>query len=347
DGNTYGADTRTSALLIVRHGQVVAERYARGIQAETPQRTWSVAKSITATILGAADEQGHVDLDYPAIIERWSAGGDPRRQITLRNLLQMASGLDSGEKGSRTDRIYFGGGRVIDQAAGRVLEAVPGMRWKYANNDTLLAMRGLREAMDDDTAFHAFPYDAVLWKIGARHTTLEIDWNGDFLTSSQVWTTARDLARIGQLYLQDGMWGNERILPEDWVEFVSTPAPAQPSGGDLSYGAQFWLLNNSPGLPEDTFAALGHRGQYLIIIPSKDVVIVRRGYDVSGGNRFDIARFASDIVAAMDATDREAEAADLALEADAQTEVDAEAAAFARRCPTGATNRPGCRLDRN
>ncbi len=316
DGNSYGKGTRTSALLIARNGQIVAERYDRGIDAETPQRTWSVGKSITATILGAADEKGFIDLDYPAVLERWAAGGDPRRQITLRNLLQMSSGLDSGHKGSRTDRIYFGGGRVIDQAAGKILEAVPGMRWKYANDDTLLAMRGLREAMKDDAAFHIFPYQDVLWKIGARRTTLEVDWNGDFISSSQVWSTARDLARIGQLYLQDGVWGGERILPEGWVEFVSTPAPAQPRGSDLAYGAQFWLLNNIEGVPEDTFAALGHRGQYLIIVPSRQVIIVRRGYDESGGTRFDIARLTRDVIAAMDAADRAAQAALLAAAAE-------------------------------
>lgn len=304
DGQSYGDDNRTSALVIAQNGQIIAERYARGIDAETPQRTWSVAKSIAATMIGVADEQGILELDFPAVIEAWTAGGDPRREITVQNLLQMSSGLDSGESGSRTDRIYFGGQRVIDSAATKSLEAQPGTRWKYANNDTLLAVRALREAMEDDAAYHRFPYEALLLKIGAERTTLETDWNGDYLASSQVWSTARDLTRIGQLYLQDGVWGGERLLPEGWVDFVTTPAPDQPDN-DLGYGAQFWLMNNADGVPEDTFAAMGHRGQFIVIVPSKNVVIVRRGYDASGSDGFDIVRFTADILTALEPTEYE------------------------------------------
>jgi CubicO group peptidase (beta-lactamase class C family) len=184
----------------------------------------------------------------------------------------------------------------------------PGTRFKYANNDTLIAMRALREAMKDDNKFHRFPYESLLHKIGAMHTTLEIDWNGDFISSSQVWATGRDLARIGQLYLQDGMWGNERLLPEDWVKFVSTPAPAQPAEG-AGYGAQFWLMTDAQGVPPGTFYAAGNRGQYIVIIPSLDAVIVRQGFDVIGGARFDINRFTRDVVVALAAAGAERNAA--------------------------------------
>lgn len=310
DEMTYGSGTRTASVIVVRDGQIVAERYDRGIDHETPMRTWSVAKSITATLLGVARRQGMIDLDYPAVIEAWNQGADPRRKITLRNLMHMASGLDSGDNGSRTDRLYFGGGRVTDQAARNVLEAAPGTRFKYANNDTLIAMRALREAMKDDTAFHRLPYEKLLHKIGAMHTTLEIDWNGDFISSSQVWATGRDLARIGQLYLQDGMWGAERLLPEDWAAFVSKPAPSQPAEG-AGYGAQFWLMNNVSNVPAGTYYAAGNRGQYIVIIPSLNTVIVRQGFDVIGGARFDMDRFTGDVVAALQAADatRAAEAA--------------------------------------
>ena len=322
DERTYGNGTRTSAVVVVRDGQIVAERYARGIDHETPQRTWSVAKSITATILGAARRQGMIDIDYPAVIGSWDSGADPRRMITIRNLLQMASGLDSGESGSRTDRLYFGGGRVVDQAASKVLEAMPGMRWKYANDDTLIAMRAFREALGDDNAYHSFPYESVLHKIGARHTTMEVDWNGDFISSSQVWSTARDLARVGQLYLQDGMWGNDRILPEGWVDFVSTPAPSQPESG-AGYGAQFWLMNNAPGVPDGTFYMAGNRGQYVVIVPSMNAVIVRRGFDVIGGARFDINTFTRDILMGLQAAQDERDAAAAQKEA-IEAEIEAE-----------------------
>ena len=324
DERTYGNGTRTSAVVVARDGQIVAERYARGIDHETPQRTWSVAKSITATILGAARRQGMIDIDYPAVIDAWDSGADPRRMITIRNLLQMASGLDSGESGSRTDRLYFGGGRVVDQAASKVLEAMPGMRWKYANDDTLIAMHAFREALGDDNAFHSFPYESVLHKIGARHTTMEVDWNGDFISSSQVWSTARDLARIGQLYLQDGMWGNDRILPEGWVQFVSTPAPSQPQSGP-GYGAQFWLMTNAPGVPDGTFYMAGNRGQYVVIVPSMNAVIVRRGFDVIGGARFDINAFTRDILMGLQAAQDERDAAVARKEAiDAEIEAEIE-----------------------
>jgi CubicO group peptidase (beta-lactamase class C family) len=328
DQRTYGNGTRTSAVVIVKDGQIVAERYARGIDHETPQRTWSVAKSISATVLGAARRNGHIDLNYPAVIADFNNGADPRRQITLTHLMQMASGLDSGQSGSRTDRIYFGGGRVVDQAADSVLEARPGTRFKYANNDTLIALRSLRESMKSDADFHQFPYEKLLHKIGATRTTMEVDWNGDFIGSSQVWSTARDLARIGQLYVQNGRWGNEQLLPQNWRKFVSTPGPAQPSDGK-GYGAQFWLMNDTPGVPADTFYAAGNRGQYIVIAPSMNAVIVRRGYDVNGGARFEIADFARDALGALKAADdaRAAEAAEAAaIEAEIEAAIVSEKA---------------------
>ncbi|NBC21472.1 MAG: serine hydrolase [Alphaproteobacteria bacterium] len=322
DGQTYGEGTRTSAVVIARDGEIVGERYARGIDAQTPQRTWSVAKSIAATLIGAAANDGLIGPDSRALIEAWQGGADPRRNISLANLLHMASGLDSGERGARTDRIYFGGARVIDEALTAPLEAAPGTRFKYANNDTLAAVRALREALDDDETYRIYPYEKVLWPIGARRTVLETDWNGDFIASSQVWTTARDLARIGELYLNDGKWGEEQILHPDWREFVMTPAPAQPDG-EFGYGAQFWLLPDAPGVPEDAFAAMGHRGQYLVIIPSEGLVIVRRGYDESGGTRFDITGFTRDIVARIH-TARAAQAAEQAAASAAERELSDE-----------------------
>lgn len=298
DGASYGAGTRTTAVVVTMGDALVAERYAEGFSAETPQRTWSVAKSIAATVIGAAVQRGIITVEAPAPVPEWAAPGDPRGAITLAHLLHMASGLYSGESGSRTDEIYFGGGRVKDHAATTELEAAPGTRWKYANNDTLLAMRALRAAIGDDAAYVRFPFEAVLHPLGMTHTTPETDWGGDFILSSQVWTTARDLARLGRLYLQDGAWEGARILPEGWAAFVSTPAPAQPEDRDWGYGAQFWLLGGVAGLPEDAYAAAGHRGQYVVIIPSRDAVIVRRGFDESGGVSFDIARFAADVLAA-------------------------------------------------
>ncbi|MEM8771525.1 MAG: serine hydrolase [Pseudomonadota bacterium] len=304
DRVTYGEGTETTAVMVVHNGKIVAERYREGFDATTPQRTWSVAKSIAATIIGAAAEEGILSVSEPAGLAAWSAPGDPRGAITIENLLHMSSGLTSPHAGNRTDDVYFGGGRVVDHAIDNRLVAAPGARWRYANNDTMAAMRALRERMDNDRKFLAFPFEAVLEPLGMRNTYLETDWNGDFILSSQVWTTARDLARLGLLYLNDGVVSGRRILPEGWAAYVASPAPAQPSltrrdgSQNPAYGAQWWLYGERHGLPEGSYAARGNRGQYLMIMPERDVLIIRRGFDDGGG--FNLATFSADILAALE-----------------------------------------------
>ena len=300
---SYGDKAATSAVVVVKDGEIIAERYAENFGPEIAQRTWSVGKSIAATVIGIAVEDGVLKVEDPAPISHWRKAGDPRGAITLANLLHMGSGLYSEARGNRTDAIYHGGTTVEEKAIGMPLEAKPGARFRYANNDTLLAMRALRKAIGDDAKYLAFPFEKLFWKIGMIHTFAETDWNGDFIMSSQVWTTARDLARFGQLYLQEGKWGEEQILPKAWIDFVRTPAPAQPQsaieGDGPAYGAQFWLHGPKQGLPEGTYAAHGNRGQYVVIVPEANMVIVRRGYDPVGeGGGFDIQRFAADVIAA-------------------------------------------------
>ena len=302
DRLTYGEGTETTAVLVVKNGEIIAERYREGFTKTTPQRTWSVAKSIAASIIGAAVDEGVIKTDTPAGIDAWSAAGDPRGDITLEDLLHMSSGLTSLTAGNRTDDVYFGGGRVIDHAITNRLVAEPGTRWRYANNDTMIAMRALRERMGDDNEFLHFPFEELLHPIGMRHTFLETDWNGDFILSSQVWTTARDLARLGLLYLNDGVWDGRRILPEDWNDYVATPSPDQPPVrrpgiAPPGYGAQWWLYGEAHALPNGSYAARGNRGQCLMIVPSRDVLIIRRGFDDGGG--FDLARFSADILMAI------------------------------------------------
>jgi CubicO group peptidase (beta-lactamase class C family) len=253
-------------------------------------------------VIGAAVEDGTIDPKAPAPIADWQSPGDPRQKITLENLLQMGSGLDSNRAGNRTDRLYIGGGRVQDTSTRTALEATPGSRWKYANNDTLLAVRALRGAMKDDQAFLKFPFESVLYKIGMNDTKLETDWGGDFILSSQVWTTARDMARLGILYLNNGVWKGERIIPENWASYVAAPAPAQPLNESTpGYGAQFWLYNERfPELPNDAYAARGNRGQHIMIIPSKNLVIVRRGYDPAKPGGFQLHTFTKDVLDALE-----------------------------------------------
>ncbi len=291
-GERYGEGVNTTAVLVLQNGVVVSERYAPGFGPDTPQRTWSVAKSLAGTLIGAAVQRGEADVDAEAAIEDWRHPGDPRRRITLDQLMRMASGLTSDTAGNRTDALYFGGVGVDEQATTWPLIAAPGGRYRYANNDTLLAVLAIAPT------FERHPPSELFRRLGMNDTWAETDWRGNYMLSSQVWTTARDLARFGQLYLHDGMVDGERILPEGWRDYVSTPSGPQP-GGEQGYGATFWLMNRSDGIPADTISANGNRGQYVIIVPSRNIVIVRRGEDATG-RRFDPIGFTRDVLAALD-----------------------------------------------
>lgn len=292
-GETYGTGTKTTAVVVVQDGRIVAETYADGFGADVPQRTWSVAKSLAATVVGAAVLRGQADVNAPAAIANWQVPGDPRAAITLDNLLRMASGLTSDTAGNRTDGLYFGGVTVSEQAPTWPLIAPPGTRFRYANNDTLLATFSLAPTFIDHSPHALFD------RLGMGDTTAETDWRGNYILSSQVWTTARDLARLGQLYVDDGVWNGERILPQGWRDYVSRPSGPQPPTGAFGYGAGFWLLNRSDGVPTDTIGAFGNRGQYVIVVPGRRIVIVRRAEDPAG-SPFDIAAFTRDILAALE-----------------------------------------------
>jgi CubicO group peptidase (beta-lactamase class C family) len=297
DRRTYGQGSETTAVVVLQDGKIVAERHRDDFNMHMSQRTWSVAKSIAGTVIGAAVQQGVLDPKAPAPIPEWRSPGDPRAAITTEHLLRMASGLHSDAPGNRTDATYFGGTSVRENATAWPLEAAPGTRFRYANNDTLLAVRGLRASIGDGERALAFPFTGLLWKIGMTRTVLETDWEGNFILSSQVWTTARDLARLGLLYQNDGVWNGERILPAGWGAYVSTRGPAQPPSG-FGYGATFWTFPAALGVPADAYIAQGNRGQYLAIIPSRRIVIVRRGYD-GPGTAFEAGPFVRDVLATL------------------------------------------------
>jgi CubicO group peptidase (beta-lactamase class C family) len=297
DRRSYGQGSETTAVLVVQDGKIVTERYRADFDMHMSQRTWSVAKSIAGTVVGAAVHKGVLRTDAPAPVPEWRTPGDPRAGITTDHLLRMASGLHSDAAGNRTDATYFGGVAVTEDATRWPLEAPPGTRFRYANNDTLLAIRGLRAALGDGEQALAFPFTELLWKIGMTRTVPETDWQGNFILSSQVWTTARDLARLGLLYQNDGVWNGERILPPGWGAYVSSRGPAQPPAG-FGYGATFWTFPADSGIPTDGYVAQGNRGQYLAIVPSRRIVIVRRGFD-GPGTGFEIAPFVRDVLAAL------------------------------------------------
>lgn len=298
DGETYGGDTW--GVIIVKDGKIVSERYDRGFDGHTSHRTNSAAKSFAVTVIGAAVKQGLLDIHAPAPLSEWRSPGDPRGRITINDLLHMCSGLYTERAGNPQQELYFGGAAAAERSARNTIDSLPGKRWIYSGSDTILSVRALRQAIADDARFHLFPFEEVFWKIGMTRTSTETDWNGDFLMSGQAWSTARDFARLGLLYLNDGVWDHERILPEGWPEYVAQPAPDQPKMPDgRGYGAQFWLFGPDQGLPEGVYTAAGARGQYSMIIPSENVVVVRRGFDDVNESGFAVPRFAADVLAAL------------------------------------------------
>lgn len=299
DGASYASERGvvTTSVLIARDGKLIAERYRSGFGIHSGYRTWSTAKSISAALIGIAALKGILDTADPASIPEWSYPGDPRQAITYKHLLWMSSGLFSA--GSNTNAIYFGGQDVISAATTNALEAAPGTRWQYANNDTLLLLRALRHRLGDDLAYLRFPYDELLHPLGMYHTRMEIDHLGNFIGSSQTYTTARDLMRFGLFLANDGVWKGRRILPEDWLRFSTTPAPARPpQSGQWGYGAQFWLLDQMPGVPQGTYTTAGNKGQYVTIVPEGNLVIVRTGVDPNG-KRFSQDAFVADVIQAL------------------------------------------------
>ena len=163
----------------------------------------------------------------------------------------------------------------------------PGTSWEYENYDTLLAVYALKRTFADEADYLAYPRRALLDRIGMRNTLLSTDRFGDFILSSQVYSNARDLARFGLLYLNDGRWQGEQLLAKDWIDFVRTPAPASaPRGND--YGGQWWLVpdERKGEVPADAYSTAGNRGQFVLVVPSHDLVIVRRGLDY-GDQGFD------------------------------------------------------------
>ena len=291
-GKAYGQGSRTTAILIRQADRTRAAAFAPGFDKDTPQRTWSVAKSLAATVVGAAVQRGEAQVDASAGLG--ADDSDPRRAITIDHLLRMASGRYSDTPGNRTDPLYLGGSTVAETALHWPLLHTPGSVYRYANNDTLAAIMAIGDTLSDH------PPHELFRRIGMYDTWAETDWQGDYILSSQVWTSSADLARFGQLHLDDGVRDGERILPEGWLEYISSPAGPQPEGRPFGYGAGWWLFNQSEGVPPDTIAAMGNRGQYVVVVPSRDVVIVRRGEDPAGQGGFDIAAFTRDVLATLE-----------------------------------------------
>ncbi|MEM7707282.1 MAG: serine hydrolase [Pseudomonadota bacterium] len=296
-------ESQTAALLVAHRGQLVLERYGPGIDSSTQLQSWSMAKTLTAMLIGRLVEKGELAVDEPAPIAAWQGSGDPRRAITVRHLLQMSSGLGfSAEWAPDYDAVdgypdhaymYSAGIDCFALALTRPLTQPPGTLGAYKNGDTLilgyLIQQYCRENGED---YFSWPQRELFDHIGIRRLVLEPDPYGNFMSSGNNFGTARDWVRLGLLLLNNGEFAGRRLLPEAFCRLLRAPAPAWagrywtepgPDGWEDSiYGGQLWLNRYPPQdawpLPSDACFMLGVGGQYTFVVPSLDLVIVRLGH---------------------------------------------------------------------
>ncbi len=272
----------THAVVIIRHGRLVFERYGLGIGPDAICRSWSMAKSITHALVGIAVADGLLDIHAPADVPAWRAPGDPRGAITLDHLLRMSSGLDwleDYEPGRRSDvvEMLFGPGKenVAAFAEAKPLAHAPGSFFYYSSGTTNIVCKILARTLGlTGPAFEAFMRERLFDPLGMTSPAPRFDAAGTFIGSSYCFCTPRDFARFGLLYLRDGVWEGRRLLPPGWVDYARTPTFQQP-GGDIEgpYGAHWWLDRSGPG----SFSACGYEGQHIAIMPDRDLIIVRNG----------------------------------------------------------------------
>jgi CubicO group peptidase (beta-lactamase class C family) len=291
----------THAVVIVYDGKIIAEKYSEGFDKHSKLMGWSMTKSISNALVGILVKEGKLNLEDPAPIPEWK--NDDRKSITLNNLMQASSGLKWSESyfvpSSDFHNMFIRSDDKGGYAAKSELKHKPGEVFEYSSGTTNLLSRTIRQTVGDD-AYYRFTFEKLFYKIGMYGAVMEPDASGTFVMSSYSYATARDWARFGLLYLQDGMWNGERILPEGWVKYSSTPAPA---ARKREYGAQWWLNagdpNNPtdakfPGLPAESIIADGFENQFVVIVPSKKLVVVRLG--VTHNKNFKIAKLVNGVI---------------------------------------------------
>ena len=270
---------QTDALLVVHRGRIVAERYAAGHGPDTPQPSWSMAKSILHAVVGILVRQGRLDLSAPADVPEWRSPGDPRARITLDQLLHMTSGLHFCEDyvdGTISDTIKMLFVPSADDmgafAAAFSLDGAPDTISNYSSGTSNIISGMIKRLVGPGDAYEAFLRRRLFDRIGMTSAEPRFDRSGGWIASSFCFCTPQDFAKFGLLYLRDGVWDGERILPEGWVDYGRTPAPVQPVDDD-GYGAHWWLLGDDLG----TFYASGYVGQRIYLVPPLDLIIVRNG----------------------------------------------------------------------
>jgi CubicO group peptidase (beta-lactamase class C family) len=272
--DAYG---ETHAIVVAQGGRLIFERYGEGFGPDKTYPSWSMAKSITQALVGLLVKDGKLDVHAPVDAPEWQAAGDPRAAITLDLLLRMSSGLKFVEDyvpdhPSDVIAMLFGPGKadVAHFAASFPLEHEPGSFWSYASGTTNIVARAAGRAAGGD--LKPYMWERLFGPLGMRTPVPKFDEAGTFIGSSYCFCSARDFARFGLLYLRDGLWEGERLLPEGWVDYARTPTWQQPTD-EGRYGAHWWLDVAGPG----SFSANGYDGQYIILAPDLDLILVRNG----------------------------------------------------------------------
>ncbi len=289
-------EARTLALLVTYRGRILGERYGEGIGIRTPLESWSMTKSLTGTLMGVLVEQGEYELWQPAPVPEWQTPGDPRQQVRIGDIMRMSSGIrirapqdpDYDASIGYPDHLYLYTAPVdvYEYAATRPQQWPPNTVGRYRNTDPILTSYLIRLAVERrGEDYHAFPQRNLFDRIGIRDAVIETDAYGNFLGQGRALMPARDWARLANLYLQDGVWNGERLLPEGWVEYASETAPAWVADGRLQYGGSFFWVNADGGspIPESAFRMSGAGGQSATIIATHDLVVVRIGKYTGAG----------------------------------------------------------------
>ena len=283
------------AFVVLHKGGIVAEHYDQGIGPDTKLLSWSMAKSFVNALVGMMVKDSLIDIHAPLPIPEWQ--DDDRKTITLHDLMQMQSGLEWNEDyGARSDvnvMLHCEEDMGL-YALQKPLEYKPGTHWYYSSGSTNIVVRYLRSLFSSDEAFFSYMRERLFAPLGIRNAIFEQDMSGTPVGSSYLYITAKDFARFGQMYLDDGCVGGERILPEGWVDYTRTPA----SDSQNRYGAFFWLNRGGkyPDVPKDMYWCDGHDGQCIFIIPSCQLVVVILGYSPKPDNVIDFNTLLKDII---------------------------------------------------
>ena len=287
-----GKTVHTRAVLVIYDGNIVAEKYAPGFNKNTVMLGWSMSKSFTAAMIGILVKENKLSVDSPAPVAAWAH--TKKQKITLKNLLQQTTGLDFTEiytRPSSVTNMLFSKGDMAAYTEGLALKYEPGTVFNYSSGNSNILSRIIRQTVGEKN-YAAFPYSELFYKINAYSFLLEPDASGTYIGSSYSYATARDFARFGLLYYNNGVWNGEQILPPNWVK-----ESIQPSVADQQkhYGYQFWLNGYDekdpakrlyPDVPADMFFADGYGGQDVYIIPSEKLVVARLGLHVINENKF-------------------------------------------------------------